>query len=78
MARTVDQHLDEETTENYSVGNLSARTVAQIEKHLLICQPCRQSVAASDAYVASMRQAAANLRKAERKAKRKVERRAGG
>jgi anti-sigma-K factor RskA len=78
MARTVDHHLDEESAENYILGTLSARTAAQIEKHLLICEPCRQSVAASDTYVAAMQKAAAKLRKAERKRKRKAIRKAGG
>jgi anti-sigma-K factor RskA len=74
MASRVDRHLDEEAAEKYSLGILSARKVAEIEEHLLICEPCRQAVAASDAYVAAMRKAAAELRKA---AKTKTGPRAG-
>jgi anti-sigma-K factor RskA len=72
MASRVDRHLDEEAAEQYSLSNLSARKVAEIEEHLLICEPCRQAVAASDAYVAAMRKAAAQLRQDEQKPKRKV------
>jgi anti-sigma factor RsiW len=67
MASNVGRHIDEEAAEKYSLGQLSARKVAEIEKHLLICEPCRQAVAASDAYVAAMRKAATKLRKAEKK-----------
>jgi hypothetical protein len=67
MVMATDQHLDEEASEKYSLGQMSARGTAEVEKHLLICEPCRQSVASSDAYVAAMRAAATELRKAERK-----------
>jgi anti-sigma factor RsiW len=72
MATIVGKHLDEETAEKYSLGQLSARKVAEVEKHLLICEPCQQSVTTADAYVAAMRKAAAKLRKPEHKPKRKV------
>ena len=67
MAGDAGRHLGEATIEKYSLGRLSARKTAEIEEHLLICESCRQSVAASDRYVAAMRTAARNLREAERK-----------
>ena len=66
MAGTVDAHLSDETTEQYSLGKTSARNAAEIEEHLLICETCRRAVAASDGYVAAMRAAAVKIRKAER------------
>lgn len=71
MASLVDRHVDEEAAEKYSLGKLSAGKTAEIEKHLLICGPCRQAVANSDAYVAAMRNAAAKVRKAEAKPQRR-------
>jgi len=67
MANSVERHIDEKVAEQYSMGQLSARKVAEVETHLLICGPCRQAVAAADAYVAAMRNAAAKVRKAERR-----------
>ena len=70
MTSKAARHLDEETADKYSSASLSARRMAEVEKHLLICDPCRQAVEASDAYVAAMRKAAAMLRKAEQRPKR--------
>jgi anti-sigma factor ChrR (cupin superfamily) len=67
MATGADQHIDEETTEKYAMGKLSARVAAQIEEHLLLCGRCRQSLAACDAYIAAMGLAAAKLRRAGHK-----------
>jgi hypothetical protein len=72
MASALGRHLDEEIAEKYSLGNMSARRVAEIEKHLLVCEPCRRAVTASDAYVAAMRVSAAKLRNGDRKTRRKV------
>jgi len=72
MPTTFKRHLDEEAAEKYSMGKLSARRAADTETHLLICKSCRQKVAESDAYVAAMRVAAAKLRKAGRKPRRRV------
>jgi anti-sigma factor RsiW len=68
MAISLGPHLDAETTEKYSLEQLSAGKTAEIEKHLLICEPCQAAVAAFDAYVAAMREAAAEVRKTERNA----------
>ena len=72
MATPNDPHLDEETAEWFSMGTLSGKVTAQVEEHLLICERCRQILAASDAYVAAMRLAAEKLRQAERKPKSKA------
>ena len=90
MATAADRHIDEETTEKYAMGKLSARAAALIEEHLLICEPCRQAVAASDAYVAAIaayralterttyvmlqRNKRARLRRSERKPMRRAAR----
>jgi anti-sigma factor RsiW len=74
----VGRHVDEETLEKYSLGELSARATAGVEEHILFCERCRESLAASDAYVAAMRLAAAKLRRAGRKPKIKGSRKAGG
>jgi anti-sigma factor RsiW len=71
MRKTTSPHISEAAVEKYSLGKLSARKVAEIEKHLLICEPCRKAVAASDAYVAAMSKAAGKLRKSERKSEGK-------
>ena len=70
MPTPVNRHLDEEAAEKYSSGKLSARKTVEIEKHLLICESCRQHVACADAYLAAMRHAAAKVRKGEQKSKR--------
>jgi hypothetical protein len=69
MARLAGRHLDEEAAERYSLGQPSARKVAEIETHLLRCEPCRQVVGASDAYVGAMRYAAAMVRQQEPESK---------
>jgi hypothetical protein len=70
MAITIGKHIDEESAEKYSLGYLSARKIAEVEKHLLLCETCRKFVTACDQYVAAMRKAAAKLRKAGQKPKR--------
>ena len=76
MANKVDPHIDEETIERYSSGELAARIVAPVEEHFLICEPCRKRLEGSDAYFAAMSQAAAKLRRAEKKPKPKAARKA--
>jgi anti-sigma factor ChrR (cupin superfamily) len=72
MAHSPDRHPDKEAIEKYSLGAWSARRRAEIEEHLLLCDPCRQAVTASDAYVAAMTKAAAKVRQGEGKTKRRV------
>src|ERR1017187_4511965 len=43
---------------------MSEEELARWEEHLLICDSCQRQVAASDTYVAAMRSAAAELRRA--------------
>lgn len=57
-------HLREEEIERYSLSEMSEEELARWGEHLLICDSCRRQVAASDAYVAAMRSAAAELRRA--------------
>jgi predicted anti-sigma-YlaC factor YlaD len=57
----MDRHLDWEAAERYSMSLLSTWKAAQIEEHLLICEACRRSAAAADAYIAAMRMAAKAL-----------------
>jgi len=71
MANPVD-HLDEEAAEKYTLGELSAKKLATIEEHLLICGKCREAVASSDAYVAAMKKAATAIREAEKDPKHRV------
>jgi hypothetical protein len=72
MIRMGDRHVGEETAEKYSMSKLSARKVAAVEEHLLTCEPCRQAVAASDAYVGAMRNAVVKMPKAKPSAGRKM------
>jgi anti-sigma factor RsiW len=67
MASESDRHFDEEASERYSMGTLSGEEAEQIEEHLLVCEACRRRVAESDAYVAAMRRAAAELRRVKKR-----------
>ena len=71
MVNVATKHIGEEAAEKYSLGQFSARKVAEIEEHLLVCESCRTAVTAADAYVATMRTAAAKVRKAEQNSKKK-------
>jgi hypothetical protein len=57
-----DYHLRDEDFESFSMGTLSGDQLDRVEQHLLICQPCRQRVQESDAFVAAIKQAATRLR----------------
>ena len=63
MAPIPHSHLGGEEIERYSLGEMSEEELARWEEHLLICDSCQRQVAASDAYVAAMRSAAAELRR---------------
>ena len=71
MATKSNPHLDSDTLEKYSMLQLSEKAAASVEEHLLICTVCQEALGATDAYVAAMREAGANLRQAERKPKHK-------
>lgn len=70
MPQSIGAHLDEESAEQYSLGQLSARKVAEVEEHLLVCNSCREMVTSSDSYVAAMRAAAEKLRAKEKNPKK--------
>ena len=58
-----DRHASDEVLEQYSMGRLNARTLKTFEEHLLICATCQDNLEAMDAYRASMRTAARDLRR---------------
>jgi hypothetical protein len=62
-----DRHMNDEEIEGYSAGTLPEDALAHAERHLLVCDGCRQRVAEADAFVPAMRRAAARVR--ERKAR---------
>jgi anti-sigma factor RsiW len=77
MATQTGGHIAEETLEKYAMSALSEKVRARVEEHFLVCERCRRNLAAMNAYVAAMGQAAARLRQAEGKPKRKAPRQAG-
>ena len=62
MAPRLHKHLGDEEAERYALGEMSEGETSHWEEHLLTCEPCRREVAAADAYVAAMREAAEKLR----------------
>ncbi|HEY1341965.1 MAG TPA: zf-HC2 domain-containing protein [Bryobacteraceae bacterium] len=60
-------HIDAQDLEQYAMGHAPEETAARIEEHLLVCEACRAQLAQTDAYVAAMRKAAAELRDREAK-----------
>lgn len=61
MRLETDRHIDETTMEGYVIGSLSSEATAEVEKHLLICEACRQRVSESEDYVRAMASAAEHL-----------------
>jgi hypothetical protein len=57
-----ENHLRDEEVERYSLGEARQDEAENWGEHLLLCETCRLRVADSDAYVAAMRAAAAQLR----------------
>ena len=64
---TPDGHIEAEDLERYSMGHAPEEAAARIEEHLLGCESCRVQLAETDAYVAAVRKAAAELRGLEAK-----------
>jgi anti-sigma factor RsiW len=62
MIYKIQKHMDPEELEKYSMGDLPDAEAARIEEHLLVCEACRQRVAGTDDYVASMSRAARAMR----------------
>jgi hypothetical protein len=50
-------HPDEETLEQYVLGQLDEPSLAEIEEHLLLCARCRERLEAAEEYVSILRQA---------------------
>jgi hypothetical protein len=48
-------HPDEDVLENYAFNRLSDLEVSEIEEHLLICEECQRTFAATDEYVQLMK-----------------------
>jgi len=78
MQPDTGRHIDDDEMERYSMGDAPQERVVQIEEHLLICESCRQRATQSDAYVAAMRRAAAELRRQQGKLKPSNARRSRG
>jgi len=69
MGNMGTRHMNAEEIEKYSLGGLSEEQAAPFDEHLLLCEVCRKSVEASDAYVAAMRGAARQVRQRDMPAK---------
>ena len=76
MDNEAGPHIQVETLEKYCRDELSAKKCASLEEHLLICEGCRQRLVDTETFVAAMRGAAAQLRKAAGKPAAKPARRA--
>jgi anti-sigma factor RsiW len=61
MAQDLNRHPDEGELEKYSMADLREEAAAGFEEHLLHCEHCQRRLAETDAYVAAMRRAAAQL-----------------
>jgi len=70
MPMEINNHLEEEEIERYSLQDSPESELARVEEHLLICPSCQQRVESSDAHVQSMQQAAARMRQLPRRAPR--------
>jgi hypothetical protein len=61
-AQDLNRHPDEGELEEYLMAGLREKEAAQFQDHLLNFGQCQQRLAETDAYVASMRRAAAVIR----------------
>jgi hypothetical protein len=66
MTHGINVHLDDGALEQYSMGDLSESEVGAFEEHLLVCGQCQVRLEKTDAYIASMRDAAAEFRSQQR------------
>jgi predicted anti-sigma-YlaC factor YlaD len=66
-----DSHLAEDDLERYSMGELAGEECARLEEHLLLCETCRQRVREQDLFVRSMKHAAEEWRKQEKRRTKK-------
>jgi hypothetical protein len=58
----IHKHMSGEETERYLMGGSPEVEAVDFEEHLLVCGRCRQRLARTDEYVASMNGAARDLR----------------
>lgn len=56
------EHIGDDDLEHYAMRTLPESACAALEDHLLTCQPCRDRLTATDAYVVAMCSAAAKIR----------------
>jgi hypothetical protein len=56
-----EDHIPEQTLEEYSRGTLSEGETERLEEHLLVCPHCQDRLADTDEFVRAMRDAAARL-----------------
>ncbi len=56
-----EDHIPEQSLEEYSRGTLSEGETERLEEHLLICPHCQDRLADTDEFVRAMRDAAAKL-----------------
>jgi hypothetical protein len=59
------EHATDDTLERYSMRTLPRPEVESLEEHLLICQPCRDRLKATDEFGAAMK-AAGKIREIEK------------
>jgi hypothetical protein len=64
-AQDLNRHLDEGELERYLMAGLREEEAAGFQEHLLNCGECELRLAETDAYVASMRRAAAQFSQPE-------------
>jgi len=62
-------HIEEEDLESYSRRRLSEESAARAERHLLICEDCRERLVEAEAYSTAMKYAASGLRTPDRAGK---------
>jgi hypothetical protein len=64
-------HLRADDLESYSMNSLPDESAERVERHLLICETCRQRLIEAEAYMTAMKGAARGLQQPERAAKRR-------
>jgi ribosomal protein S27AE len=61
----LQRQFTDEFLESYSLGRLNEAACEVLEKHLLICEECRERLSDADHYVGVMRSGLARLRKSQ-------------
>lgn len=63
LMNELDRHSDPEELERFAMGDIASEEAECLENHLLFCEACRVDLMETEAYLASMRRAAASYRK---------------